>query len=840
MIVRSVRRSTWRRLSVPDVQTRRLANLPPSALEDLPPLRRKEKRRDRILAELERGQEVGALSRGGIDDQLMTELSKRRMRFVVPKLPSDSPSAAYGHEDVDPHELLAKLTEQPTQPPFEAPVVESLVRAMSDVLRPLTSPVLDIEMPTVGEDPRFIVIGDTHGQLPDVLHIFADQGPPSPSVVYLLNGDIVDRGHFAVEIWLLVIAFKLRYPDSVHVLRGNHENDQMITRPFKMGGGFAEECLTKYGRETLVAFQELFRLLPLFAVVQKDVFVVHGGLFRTRNVSLERLRAMAPCEWQRSFPNPPTEKELAKGKRWSEEEEILFDAQWADPHYGSGSKKSSRGKVAATFGEDVTKAFLDDAKLSLCIRSHRVPKSGKGYEFVHEGRLMTVFSASRYGGVLRNRGAVVVLRKAMNPEVNRISHGEEQGTPTLRGIRLSVVEHDLVPGVNTLKKNADAASAASGVRSALDRQAREYEGDTTQYALGLLCADREILWQKSRMRDKDGSGRLQRSDICEVLAETCGELGWDALLRRAAPDLGNDDVLYGEFLSGPRVRWRHDGAGQVTTLATAALTSELTLSGLVSLFDSLGDGLVSPREAREAVRRLMPSLRDKERARLVNELFGNKPKELSAALYRLALWAEQPVLTEDWMRGALQQLRAYIERTHGEPFHVGFLRWFQAINGPKRDELVAGDRLVRVWRDTGCLEVAVGRDKLSHLVSLIDQNGSGRVSYLELLRALDETQPKPLPRALGLEGTLPALLFAHKAAVLQACHSLDPLDTGRVSAHNFLELCDALGSVAERPVKPATRAAFQEELGGRDLSYVEALGSFEVYTETGPWIGSHR
>ena len=33
----------------------------------------------------------------------------------------------------------------------------------------------------------------------------------------------------------------------MHVLRGNHENEQLNERARSFGGGFAEECLAKYG-----------------------------------------------------------------------------------------------------------------------------------------------------------------------------------------------------------------------------------------------------------------------------------------------------------------------------------------------------------------------------------------------------------------------------------------------------------------------------------------------------------------------------------------------------------------------------------------------------------------
>ena len=43
------------------------------------------------------------------------------------------------------------------------------------------------------EDSQLIIVGDTHGQLGDVLWIFFKYGWPSKQNRYLFNGDIVDR-----------------------------------------------------------------------------------------------------------------------------------------------------------------------------------------------------------------------------------------------------------------------------------------------------------------------------------------------------------------------------------------------------------------------------------------------------------------------------------------------------------------------------------------------------------------------------------------------------------------------------------------------------------------------
>ena len=65
--------------------------------------------------------------------------------------------------------------------------------------------------------------GDTHGQYYDLLNIFDSFGYPSESNPYLFNGDFVDRGSFSLEVVLLLLTFKVVYPEHLHLSRGNHE-----------------------------------------------------------------------------------------------------------------------------------------------------------------------------------------------------------------------------------------------------------------------------------------------------------------------------------------------------------------------------------------------------------------------------------------------------------------------------------------------------------------------------------------------------------------------------------------------------------------------------------------
>ena len=215
---------------------------------------------------------------------------------------------------------------------------------------------------------------------------------------YLFNGDYVDRGSFSVEVVTTLFCYKLLYPNSFFLSRGNHEGRQMN----KMYG-FEGEVRHKYDDNVMTLFTEVFNWLPLYHTLNNKIFVVHGGLFQQDNVTLDELKQVnRNCE-------PP-------------ESGLMSDALWSDPQPFPGRGPSKRG-VGLTFGPDVTANFLDANGLKMIVRSHEV--KDEGYLVEHNGRLVTIFSAPNYCDQMGNKGAVIAFdAEESNPTYHQFEHVE--------------------------------------------------------------------------------------------------------------------------------------------------------------------------------------------------------------------------------------------------------------------------------------------------------------------------------------------------------------------------------------------------------------------------------
>jgi len=55
----------------------------------------------------------------------------------------------------------------------------------------------------LGPTEKLVVVGDIHGQLPDLMHILDEAGLPGAKTKFIFNGDFVDRGPCGGECYML-------------------------------------------------------------------------------------------------------------------------------------------------------------------------------------------------------------------------------------------------------------------------------------------------------------------------------------------------------------------------------------------------------------------------------------------------------------------------------------------------------------------------------------------------------------------------------------------------------------------------------------------------------------
>ncbi|KAH6639046.1 Metallo-dependent phosphatase-like protein [Boeremia exigua] len=241
-------------------------------------------------------------------------------------------------------------------------------------------------------DAPITVCGDVHGQYYDLMKLFEVGGDPAETR-YLFLGDYVDRGYFSIECVLYLWSLKIWYPNTLWLLRGNHEC-RHLTDYFT----FKLECKHKYSEAVYEACMDAFCALPLAAVMNKQFLCIHGGLSPELH-TLDDLKSID------RFREPPTHG-------------LMCDILWADPLEEFGQEKTNdffihnhvRG-CSYFFSYPAACAFLEKNNLLSIIRAHEAQDAG--YRMYRKTRttgfpsVMTIFSAPNYLDVYNNKAAVL-------------------------------------------------------------------------------------------------------------------------------------------------------------------------------------------------------------------------------------------------------------------------------------------------------------------------------------------------------------------------------------------------------------------------------------------------
>lgn len=198
---------------------------------------------------------------------------------------------------------------------------------------------------------EFVVVGDIHGNLDDLIRIFQRYRYP-PLARYVFLGDYVDRRSYSLETFVLLFTLQRLFPESVCLLRGNHEANSAAKTY-----GLKAECASRFGDSVVFGTVcDCFSALSSSCIINNGVFCVHSG------VSEEAPLVDDLADWNAS--------------------NIVADVIWSDP----------KSEIDIYSAKAVAQ-FLDRNGLSMMVRAQTYQPRGYNWDFGADGVCLTLFSS---------------------------------------------------------------------------------------------------------------------------------------------------------------------------------------------------------------------------------------------------------------------------------------------------------------------------------------------------------------------------------------------------------------------------------------------------------------
>ncbi|KAG6608950.1 Serine/threonine-protein phosphatase [Phytophthora cinnamomi] len=276
---------------------------------------------------------------------------------------------------------------------------------------------LGLEPNVVAVPPRAstYVFGDIHGQFFDLMRLMDAAGVAElleRDTQLLFLGDYVDRGAFSCEVMLYLLLLKIRFPDKVVLLRGNHECESISSFY-----GFRNECRVKYGISVYYHFLSCFQSMPVAALLptpRGNILCVHGGI----SPELKTIEDIQAIDRRREVPTTGPLCDLLWADPLTQsvgvENEVDTQSSW-EPNQARGC--SYYFNAAAMF------EFLANNQLISMLRAHEYEDEGFMFHFNSDEfrdldnrqdksmpPLITVFSAPNYCDSYGNMAAYLAFR----------------------------------------------------------------------------------------------------------------------------------------------------------------------------------------------------------------------------------------------------------------------------------------------------------------------------------------------------------------------------------------------------------------------------------------------
>lgn len=127
-----------------------------------------------------------------------------------------------------------------------------------------------------------LIAGDIHGNFNDVKSIivkFVELYKTNNKIKLLFLGDYIDRGNYSLEVITFLFYLKIKYPDNIFLLRGNHETEIDKFYSNSLYNDLYNLFKTSYD-DKYEMYLNCFAKLPIIAIVDNTYFCSHGGIPR--------------------------------------------------------------------------------------------------------------------------------------------------------------------------------------------------------------------------------------------------------------------------------------------------------------------------------------------------------------------------------------------------------------------------------------------------------------------------------------------------------------------------------------------------------------------------------
>ena len=239
------------------------------------------------------------------------------------------------------------------------------------------------------------IFGNLFGQYSDLMRFFSSFGNPSETNqmgdIYIMNyiflGNCIDLGFESLEVIFLLIALKVKYPNNIYLIRGNHEDINVNSF-----NGLSDECKEKLNDNIkspdsiFMKLNNLFNYFPLGITIDQHILCVHSGIGNN-------IKSISEIE----NINRPVNIDL------NDKDNIVNQLLYSD------CQENENPMNYKIYSKNHLNEFMSNNKLELLITSHKF--INEGIKSFYNDKLIVVNSATDFLDKYENIGGMLNVAK---------------------------------------------------------------------------------------------------------------------------------------------------------------------------------------------------------------------------------------------------------------------------------------------------------------------------------------------------------------------------------------------------------------------------------------------